>query len=101
VERIPCEPTEGCKYFPDCFEDRHHPYQRALARTALEATFSDMQMIRTCRQRHEQLERELGWLEYPDRETMQEAVREAHEAGDLYLSRNKIKRIFGSNHGTS
>lgn len=106
----PCpSPRELCPYFerpaPEplaeqqehgCFSDVDHIVPRRLGQTALGKTFIQLpdNKQQICRYQHEQ--KPLEPDELPPREYMVERVREAWEAGDIYLSKRKQRKIFGN-----
>lgn len=95
MERVACNPTEECKYYPRCYEDVHHIYGRALAQTAIQQVFGELDQSKrlNCRAFHEQDERENGWQPYPDEGTMIQAISSAIESGELHISKRQAKKI--------
>lgn len=97
MEWVGCTPKPECKYYPDCFTDRHHAYGQALASSALEQTFGELpeNVWHGCRRYHEEYEVENGWLPYPEKEEMIQAVQQAEEDGVVYISKRKRRQIYG------
>ena len=79
MERIPCDPSPDCKYYPNCFEDVHHIYSRVGADTQTKRKFRqlDENKRRNCRAFHEADEAAHGWPPFPEHEVMINAIRSA------------------------
>lgn len=88
-----CNPSPECKYFPECYEDEHHPYRRAEfsdGNHALRSMFSRLYVVVGCREYHEQREADgTAWLEWPSDEVMRQEVDEAY----VYISKSKRKKM--------
>lgn len=95
-----CEKAhEGCKYFETgCFSDTDHIVPQRLATTALTAVYIDLPANKQqmCREEHE-AKTAAGDEPLPEREIMKKAIIQAHLLGEIALSRNKMKAIFGRN----
>lgn len=74
---IPCLTNDTtCKYYNSdtgCFEDDHHIYKRCEADTRQKKDFAGLWInrLKLCRRMHEELEAQLGWVEYPEPAEMQ------------------------------
>lgn len=89
-------PQPDCKYYPDCFADRHHLYPQRLGKTALALAFLNLpeNIVQPCRRLHEESAPEYY---LPAKSVMREAVRAAALRGDIHLSVTKLKKIFNVN----
>lgn len=88
-------PRDDCKYYPDCFADRHHLYPQRLGKTVLTRTFINLpeNVVRVCRRFHEESAPEFY---LPSKGEMKQAIARAAITGDYYLSQDKLKKIFNA-----
>lgn len=75
MSKTPCPNIhEGCKYYPDCFADKHHLFREGeahqLGKVAVEFCNLDRNTIQVCRSDHDEIEASWGWYEYPPRYIM-------------------------------
>ena len=92
-------PRADCPYAARgvCFSDTDHIVPKRLAETTLAAVYIDLPANKQqlCRWEHEQ-KTASGDEPLPAVEAMRDAVRTAHQLGEIALSKRKFKRIFGS-----
>lgn len=58
MERIPCTPTEECRYAPDCYRDVHHAYwPKRRYKGGVERQFRELEVNKTdiCRALHDEI----------------------------------------------
>lgn len=84
-----------CRY-AECFSDIHHLYFPGnMFKTMLERTFRELPINKReeLRCEHDEIHAKNEPPEKPDIPTMRSAVVEAYEAGEVYLSKRKIKKL--------
>lgn len=94
MERIACNPTEDCKYYPDCYEDVHHLYYPANEyKGTVEKTFRDLDenKQRLCRELHELRHLTEEPPVKPSREVMVHTIR----SSDVYIS-SRLRKALGA-----
>lgn len=77
MENVPCQPDEGCRYYPDCFEDVDHLYwPRRNYKTQVEKQFRELDENKTlvCRALHEERHATERPPQKPPREVMIQAI---------------------------
>lgn len=94
AENAQC-PQESCKYFPNCFRDKHHKFFPAFEyATKLEKRYRNVRdnIVKMCRQSHEYLHIEFGTAppDKPEREDMLDVVEQ--EFLDGGMSRKKVQK---------
>lgn len=79
MENRACNPSEECKFFPNCFTDIHHIYYpKSLYKTDAEKRFRNLagNTMRICRALHDDLHAKEKPPEKPSREAIFNALRE-------------------------
>ena len=91
-EKCP-SPQKGCKYFPDCFADRHHVVPQRLGRSALAKAYINLpeNSVTMCRRLHETQAYEEP---LPRKSVMRRAIAESALRGEVQLSKSKLKKLF-------
>ena len=104
AEYFPCQPTMECPYRlrnGGCHEDTHHQfYPDNQYHGTLERTFKNLPrfMIEVCRRLHDDIHATEPTPVKPDRDYMRAQIIEADMAGEVCLSVNKRKAVYGRRH---
>jgi len=80
MKERPCNPSQDCKFFPNCFTDIHHIYYpKSLYRTNAEKQFRTLagNIMRICREQHNDLHATERPPEKPSREVIFNVIKEA------------------------
>ena len=94
MERIACNPTEDCKYYPDCYEDVHHLYYPSYEYTGVvENRFRELDenKQRLCRALHELRHLTEEPPVKPSREIMEHTI----IASGVHISR-RLRKALGA-----
>jgi len=101
MEYFPCTPTPDCPYYKTtagCHESIHHElYPANDYRGAVERTFRNLDQNKTdiCRRLHDQIHATETPPDKPDFEEMRQAVITADQAGQIFLSAYKRRKVYG------
>ena len=94
---------EGCPIAElrgGCFSDTDHLYPKRLGDTALSETFIELDINKLQRCRWEHQEKTLEETdELPREDFMRNCIRHAIDRGEITLSNNRMRRIFGADRG--
>lgn len=80
MENIACTPNEGCRYYPDCYEDTHHLYwPRRRYTSSVERQFRQLpeNQAELCRNVHSELHATEQPPKKPSRAAMLAVIGEA------------------------
>lgn len=80
MQERPCNPSQECKIWPNCFMDTHHMYYpKSLYKTDAEKLFRNLagNTMRICRALHDDLHANERPPEKPSREVIFNVIKEA------------------------
>lgn len=98
MDYFPCSNSPECPFrSKGCYEDVHHNYQVEKAMTGLMRIFRNIpdNKVLSCRWVHTKVLDPVGYP-YPEPDAMRSTVIEAVEAGNVTLTANKQKIIYGN-----
>lgn len=94
-------PRPDCKYAPECFSDNDHLIPRRLGATALKRAYLNLPQFQeqVCRREHEErnARHDKGLTddipEFPSKDEMRAAIRDAIESGEVSMPPSLQKRL--------
>lgn len=73
------DPNPDCKYYPDCFSDRHHLYGRPESGIAKRFANLGAHIVQMCRAEHEEIHATEGVLDLPEVDVMKDTLSQIEE----------------------